>query len=228
MAHDDIDAAKRRASESAIDSLKDETIIGLGSGSTAKHAIEILGAEVNDGREVLGIPTSHQSRELAIEEGIQLTSLAETNGSVDVVIDGADQFHGSNLIKGGGAAHAREKIVGAAADRYLVVVDTSKESNGLDEPIPVEVLPNARATVRQAVERLGGNPELRDAIRKAGPVVTDNGNFVLDCSFGSISSPEALATDLATLPGVVEHGLFLDYADEIHLGTDEGVEVTRF
>jgi ribose 5-phosphate isomerase A len=132
-----------------------------------------------------------------------------------------------DLVKGGGAAHAREKVVDAAADRFLVVVDPSKEAEVLDHPVPVEVLPAARTTVAAAVETLGGDPTLRMAERKDGPVVTDNGNFVLDCAFGAMPEPGERAADLSGLPGVVEHGLFVGLADEVHVGSAEGVTVRR-
>ncbi|WP_459194582.1 ribose-5-phosphate isomerase RpiA [Halosimplex sp. J119] len=215
--------AKRRAGESAAAAVEDGTVVGLGSGSTAAHAIRALGREVDDGLEIQGVPTSFQAREIAIDVGIPLTTLDEAD--VDLAIDGADQFDGADLVKGGGGAHAREKIVDAAADRLLVVADPTKEVDVLDYPVPVEVLPDARATVADAVRRLGGQPELRRADRKSGPVVSDNGNLILDCDFGAMPDPAGLAADLSALPGVVEHGLFVDFADEVHVGTEADVTV---
>ncbi len=170
-----------------------------------------------------------QSRELAREAGIPLTSL-DAVGSVDVAIDGTDQFDRETgaLIKGGGAAHAREKVVDASADRFLVVADPSKAARGLDASVPVELLPAARRPVESAVRDLGGEPTLRAAERKDGPVVTDNGNLVLDCAFGALSNPGALATDLARVPGVVAHGLFVDLADAVLVGTEDGVETRSY
>ncbi|QGA81380.1 ribose-5-phosphate isomerase RpiA [Halomicrobium sp. LC1Hm] len=217
------DDAKRAAGESAAEAVEDGMVVGLGTGSTAAHAIRAIGAAVDAGLDVTGIPTSFQSRELARDAGIPLTDLDAAE--VDLAIDGADQVAGGCLIKGGGAAHAREKIVDTAADRLLVVVDPTKEADVLDHPVPLELLPAARRPVAAAVERLGGEPALRRAERKDGPVVTDNGNLVLDCAFGAIADPAALAADLATIPGVVEHGLFVGVADEIHCGTDDGVAV---
>jgi len=219
------DAAKRAAGESAAETVEDGMVVGLGTGSTAAHAIRALGEAVDAGLDVTGVPTSFQSRELAREAGVPLADLDEV--SVDLAIDGADQIAGGDLVKGGGAAHAREKIVDTAADRFLVVVDPTKEADRLDYPVPVEVLPAARTTVADAVEGLGGDPDLRQAERKDGPVVTDNGNLVLDCDFGEIDEPAALAVDLSALPGVVEHGLFVGDADEVHLGTADGVAVTE-
>ncbi|WP_436923318.1 ribose-5-phosphate isomerase RpiA [Halosimplex amylolyticum] len=215
--------AKRRAGESAAAEVRDGTVVGLGSGSTAAHAIRALGREVDGGLDVEGVPTSFQAREIAIDVGIPLTTLDEAD--VDVAIDGADQFAGADLVKGGGGSHAREKIVDTAADRFLVVADPTKEVDVLDYPVPVEVLPDARTTVADAVRRLGGQPELRRADRKSGPVVSDNGNLILDCDFGAMPDPAGLAADLSALPGVVEHGLFVDYADEVHVGTETDVTV---
>lgn len=219
------DAAKRRAGESAAERIEDEMVVGLGTGSTAAHAIRRLGARVDAGLDIEGIPTSFQSRELARTEGIPLTTLAEA--TPDVAIDGADQVADGVLIKGGGAAHAREKVVDTAADRLLVVADPTKEADVLDKPVPVEVLPDARTTVAAALENLDGDPTLRAAERKDGPVVTDNGNLVLDCDFGDIADPETLDTALSGIPGVVEHGIFVDCADEIHVGTPEDVRIDR-
>jgi ribose 5-phosphate isomerase A len=223
MNEDAIEAAKRRAGESAAERVDDGMVVGLGTGSTAAHAIEALGQRVDAGLDIEGIPTSFQSRELARETGIPLTTLSDA--TPDVAIDGADQVADGVLIKGGGGAHAREKVVDTAADRFLVVVDPRKERETLSEPVPVEVLPSARRPVRDTLADLGGTPILRDAARKDGPVVTDNGNLIFDCEFGSIDQPARLADDLASIPGVVAHGLFVGVADEIHVGTEDGVRV---
>jgi len=247
-ANDGAEAAKRRAGESAADRVDDGEVVGLGTGSTAAHAIRALGRAVDAGLDVRGIPTSRQSRALAREAGIPLTTLAEA--TPDVAIDGADQAaplddapdgghtapsepaagalaaaDGTTLVKGGGAAHAREKVVDAAADRLLVVVDGSKLAATLDHPVPVEVLPDAVPTVRERLVDLGGEPTLRAAERKDGPVVTDNGNPVLDCAFGTVAEPAALARNLEGIPGAVAHGLFVDLVDELHVGTADGVAV---
>ena len=231
---------KRRAGESAAAAVTDGDVVGLGTGSTAAHAIRRLGERVDAGLDVRGVPTSFASRELATEEGIPCLDLPEAVGpdgpGIDVAVDGADQVatggegsdapvSGGALIKGGGAAHAREKLVDAAADRFLVVADPSKESPRLDRSVPVEVLPAGRTAVAAAVRDAGGEPTLRRAERKDGPVVTDNGNLVLDCAFGEITDPAALSGTLSAVPGVVEHGLFVGLADEIHVGTESGVRI---
>ena len=219
------DDAKRRAGESAADAVSDGAVVGLGTGSTAAYAIRELGRRVDSGLDIRGIPTSHGARRLAREVGIPLTTLAEA--TPDVAIDGADQVADFELIKGGGAAHAREKLVDSAAERFLVVVDETKLAEPLDADVPVEVLPDAVPVVERELEALDGTPELRAAERKDGPVVTDNGNLVVDCAFGAIADAEALAADLSALPGVVEHGLFVGLADEIHVGSEDAVDVRR-
>jgi len=219
------DAQKRRAGESAARTVSDGDVVGLGTGSTAAAAIRALGRRVDSGLDVRAVPTSHQSRQLAVDVGVPLTTLAEA--TPDVAIDGADAIADPSgaaaLIKGGGAAHAREKLVDSAADRFVVVADPSKVVGTLAAPVPVEVLPDAVPVVEAELSALGGDPTLRAADRKDGPVVTDNGNLVLDCSFGGIDAPGTLAAEIASLPGVLEHGLFVGLADEIRIGTDDGV-----
>ncbi len=217
--------AKRRAGERAADLAEDGMVVGLGTGSTAAHAIRALGRRVDSGLDVSGIPTSYQSADLARESGVPIVTLDDS--LPDLAIDGADQIAGFDLIKGGGAAHAREKLVDDAAERFVAVVDPSKEVGTLDHAVPVEVLPSARDPVSKAVESLGGEPELRTAQRKDGPVVTDNGNLVLDCGFGPIAEPAGLAGALSAIPGVLEHGLFVDRVDAVYVGTDGGVEERR-
>jgi ribose 5-phosphate isomerase A len=217
-------AQKRRAGQRAAEFVADGDVVGLGTGSTAAAAIEALGEAVADGTSIRGIPTSYQSRALALEAGIPVTALDAVDG-IDVAIDGADQVADAALIKGGGGAHAREKIVDAAAERFVVVVDPSKEVSVLSHPVPLEVLPSARPPVMAAVRELGGTPRLRDADEKDGPVITEQGNLVLDCDFGTIEDPAGLAASLAGIPGVVEHGLFVGLADDIVVGGPDDVRV---
>jgi ribose 5-phosphate isomerase A len=219
------DAAKRAAGERAADAVQDGTTVGLGSGSTAAHAIRAIGRAVDAGLDVRGVPTSFAARQLAIEAGVPLAGLDEVD-RIHLAIDGADQVTpDGDCVKGGGAAHAREKVVDAFADRLLVVVDPSKEVDVLDHPIPVESLPDAWSTVADRVEALGGEATLREGERKDGPVVTDNGNLVLDCAFGAIDRPTRLAAELSATPGVVEHGLFVGLADAVYVGREDGVDV---
>ena len=225
------EAMKRRAGESAAETVTDGDVVGLGTGSTAAHAIRALGERVADGLSITGVATSFASRELALDAGISLVDLAAVTepdaDGIDVAIDGADCVAGGDLIKGGGAAHAREKLVDAAADRFVVVADATKCTDVLAHPVPIEVLPSGRGVVATSVAAAGGEAAVRRAERKDGPVVTDNGNLVLDCAFGPIEAPATLAQTLAETPGVVEHGLFVGLADEIHLGTRSGVDITR-
>ena len=220
-----IEAAKRHAGEDAAAAVADGDVVGLGTGTTAAFAIRALGRQVDAGLDVRGIPTSHQSAALARESGIPQISLADA--TPDVAIDGADQVADCTLLKGGGAAHAREKYVDAAADEFVVVADPSKLADRLDHAVPVAVLPDAHPVVADAVRSLGGTPELRAAERKDGPVVTDDGALVLDCDFGPVADPAGLAADLSTTPGVVEHGLFVDLADVLVVGREDGADVTE-
>ncbi|MFC6837355.1 ribose-5-phosphate isomerase RpiA [Halomarina ordinaria] len=220
------DGAKRRAGESAAALVEDGTVVGLGTGSTTAYAIRALGDRVAEGLSIRGIPTSYQSRALAREVGIPLVTLEDATPTV--AIDGADQVADGDLVKGGGAAHAREKVVDSSAERFVVVADESKRADALSHPVPVEVLPDAVPTVEARLREEGGDPTLRAAVHKDGPVVTDNGNLVLDCDFGTVADPATLAATLSPLPGVVEHGLFVGLADEVHVGTATGVDVERF
>ena len=218
------EAAKRRAAERAADAVTDGAVVGLGTGSTTAYAIRAIGRAVADGLDVRGVATSAQSAALAREVGIPLTTLADVD-TVDLAIDGADQAADCDLIKGGGAAHTREKLVDAAADRFLVVVDDSKLADRLDRPVPVAVLADAETVVADRIRELGGEPTLREAERKDGPIVTDDGHLVLDCDFGSIDDPGELSGVLSVIPGVVEHGLFVGLADAVYVGSENGVEI---
>ncbi len=218
------DEAKRRAAESAAQQVESGMVVGLGTGSTAAHAIRALGEAVASGTEIQGVPTSYQARALAREAGIPLVTLDDARP--DIAIDGADQLQpDGTVIKGGGAAHTREKIVDTSAERCLIVADDTKSTDVLDHPVPVELLSDAVPTVERSIRALDGEPTLRTARRKDGPVVTDNGNLVLDCAFGAIEAPDALAGSLSAIPGVVEHGIFTDVADEIHVGSNDGVSI---
>lgn len=218
------DEAKRRAAESAAQQVESGMVVGLGTGSTTAHAIRALGEAVESGTEIQGVPTSYQARALAREAGIPLVTLDDARP--DIAIDGADQLQpDGTVIKGGGAAHAREKIVDASAESCLIVADDTKLTDVLDHPVPVELLSDAVLTAERSIRALDGEPTLRTARRKDGPVVTDNGNLVLDCAFGAIEAPDALAGSLSAIPGVVEHGIFTGVADEIHVGSNDGVSI---
>jgi ribose 5-phosphate isomerase A len=217
---------KRVAGESAAALVEDGMTVGLGTGSTAAHAVRAIGEAVADGLDVRGVPTSLATRALAREAGVPLVELEDVD-RVDLAIDGADQVANGDLVKGGGGAHAREKVVAGMAERFVVVVDPSKLADRLDRAVPVAVLPDARTAVAGRLRDLGGDPSLRDAARKDGPVVTDDGHLLLDAEFGTVDDPAGLASDLAAIPGVVEHGLFVDMADEVHVGRPDGATVDR-
>jgi len=208
--------------------VKDGQILGLGTGSTTHYFIEKVGMRVKEeGIEVMGIPTSYQSALLAQQWNIPLTSLDEH--SIDLAVDGADEIDPDlNLIKGGGAAHTMEKIVDYSADKLIIIADESKYVSQLGAtPVPVEVIPKAKTTVSNALKDMGAEPFVRMAVNKDGPVITDNGNFIIDAKFNEISSPIDLEIDLNTLPGVVENGIFTEMVDKVILGTKDGIrEIT--
>lgn len=203
--------AKRAAGYLAADMAEDGMVLGLGTGSTVLYALERLSCRISEGLQVRGIPTSYQTARRAIEYGIPLTTLDE-EPVPDLVIDGADQVDPRLfLIKGRGAALTREKCVAAAGLRLVIVVDKQKVVRTLSAPVPVEVIPFASRPVMARLEDLGCIPILRDGIKKDGPVITDNGNFIVDCRFDNLDDPEGLETTLAGIPGVVESGLFCGF-----------------
>ncbi len=176
------------------------------------------------GLKLLGVPTSYQSAFLAAENGIPLTTLDE-HPVLDMDIDGADQVAGFTVIKGGGAAHTREKIVALSSRKFVVVVDESKCAETLSHPVPLEVLPFARKLVEKQVAGLGGKAQMRMGVNKDGPVISDNGNFIMDADFGVIEDPVSLGEKLSLCAGIVEHGIFTN-ADVIYIGKKDGsVEV---
>jgi len=217
--------AKKRVALEAVKHVQDKFIVGLGSGSTAACVIEEIGEKIRrEGLRILGVPTSHQAMMLAVHCGVPLTTLNE-HPQLDLAIDGADQVDRElNLIKGMGGALAREKIVASAAKQLVIVVDETKlvEKLGTNHPVPLEVLPFALPTVMVRMRELGGKPVLREGKGKVGPVVTDNGNFVVDVDFGPIRAPKELDLQLKSIPGVIETGLFVGIADVVYLGKPDG------
>jgi len=210
-------AAKRAAGYRAADMVEDGMVIGLGTGSTVFHAIERLSGRIRDGLSVSGVPTSYQTAMRAREYGIPLTTL-DDNPVLDLAIDGADQADPQlRLIKGRGAALTREKCVAAAAFRFIVVIDDGKVVPRLAGVVPVEIIPFALRPAMVQLRGLGGVPFVREGVRKDGPVITDNGNFVVDCRFDVIDEPAGLEETIAMIPGVVESGLFTGYADKTTL-----------
>jgi len=219
--------AKKAAGEAAAELVKSGMVVGLGTGSTVAWTIKRLGSRVLDeGLDFLGVPTSYQAENLAIASGIKLTTLNQ-HPDLDLAIDGADQVD-FNLfaIKGGGAAHTKEKVVACSARKFVIVADESKFAEHLNHGVPVEVLPFAARLAERRLKELGGMPVLRLGKMKDGPVITDNGNFVMDVDFGVIEDPAALAAKLCRIPGVVEHGIF-DNLDELYLARAGRVEIIK-
>jgi ribose 5-phosphate isomerase A len=223
-----IEKEKKNAALEAVKHIKDGFIIGLGSGSTTAYAIEELGNKIK--REKIctsGVPTSYQAFLLAVKHKIPLTTLEE-HAVLDLTIDGADQIDDElNLIKGMGGALAREKIVASASKKLIIVADESKKVKILGEnghPVPIEVLPFAASLVAHKIREVDGKPVLREGTDKVGPVITDNGNVIIDAHFGLLQKPAELENRLRTLPGVVETGLFVKMTDIVYLGRRSGVE----
>lgn len=205
--------------------VNDGDVLGLGTGSTTFYFIEAVGKRVlEENISVKGIPTSFQSLLLAKKWNIPLTSLEEHD--IDLAVDGADEVDKkANLIKGGGAAHTKEKIIDYAASKFYVIVDESKYVENIGGvPVPIEVIPEASRTVMCALRDMGANPTIRMGQRKDGPVITDNGNFVVDAKFNEIHSPAHLEIDLNSIPGVVENGIFSNMVDKVFIGTTDGVK----
>ena len=225
---DPIQQGKQNAALEAVKHVKDGFIVGLGSGSTAAFAIKALGERIKKEKiSIMGIPTSYQAFLLAVECGIPITTLDE-HPVIDVTIDGADQLTPElYLIKGGGAAMAREKIVAASSNLNVIIADLPKKVKLLGENnqfVPIEVLPFAVALVKQKIVAMGGKPVVREGKGKLGPVITDNGNVVIDVYFGEIKNPAELAILAKMIPGVVETGFFISLTDIVYLGSVDKVE----
>ncbi len=199
---------KLNAARMAVELVEDGTVLGIGSGSTVEAFLNLLGERIRrDGIEVYGVPSSYQSHLAAVRNGIKVVDLFSYN-ELDLCIDGADQVDAKmNCIKGGGAALTREKIVASASKKVVIIVDESKLVEKLSMPVPVEVIPFAYGYVAKELEKLG-SVSLRHGSGKVGPVITDNGNFIVDCDFGVINNPEDLEVKINSIPGVVENGIF--------------------
>lgn len=218
---------KRMVAKEALKYIDDDMIIGLGTGSTTAYFIQMLGKKLMTGEleDVYGIPTSYQSRLLALESGVPVVSLDEVD-AIDLAIDGADEVDPHlNLIKGRGAALTMEKIIEYRAGAFIVLVDESKlvEYLGQKMPVPIEVIPAAWRAIKEELEVFNATAELRMGVKKDGPVITDNGNFILDAKFERIEDPLDMEIELNNIPGVVENGIFADIADIVLVGTREGV-----
>ena len=217
---------KQIVAEAAIEEVKSDMIIGLGSGSTAALMIKSLADAIRAGKlkNIRGVATSFQSEVLALELDIPLIDLASVS-QIDLAIDGADEVDpGFQLIKGGGECHVREKLVASKANQLLIVVDETKLVQNLNQsfPLPVEVLPNAWKQVQELISQMNGTSTLRMATKKAGPIVTDQGNLILDVLFNDgIKNPKDIEMNINNIPGVLENGLFVDLTDKVLVGKIE-------
>lgn len=224
----EIEEAKKNAALEAVKHVKDGFVVGLGSGSTAAYAIEEIGNRIRNERlHFLGVPTSYQAFMLAIKHRITITTLDE-HPTLDLVIDGADQIDQDlNLIKGMGGALTREKIVASASKRLIIIADENKKVKVLGEnnhPIPMEVIPFSARLIIRKIGEMGGIPAIREGNGKVGPVITDNGNMIIDARFGLVTNPTELECRLKSVVGVVETGLFVRMANTVYIGKHSGVE----
>lgn len=222
------DQEKELAARASLRFVHDGNVVGLGSGSTASQAVRLLGERVKAGLKIRGIPTSVRTQQLAASLGIPLATLDECQ-QIDVAIDGADEVDPQLcLIKGGGGALLREKVVASAARKFVVVADSTKQVAVLGKfPLPVEVIPFAQVLVAKEIAALGATVSLRK--NAAGtPFTTDEGHYILDCRFSQIPDPATLARTLSDMPGVVEHGLFVDMTDVVLIGKgNQVIELRR-
>jgi ribose 5-phosphate isomerase A len=221
------DQEKEAAARASLKFVKDGQVVGLGTGSTAAYFIQLLGEQVKNGLHVRGIPTSVRSRDQALSLGIPLTTLDECL-QIDVTVDGADEVDPQlRLIKGGGGALLREKIVASATKQLVIVADATKRVPVLGKfPLPVEVIKFAQALVAKKIEALGAHAALRRGA-DGTPYLTDENNYILDCRFGQISDADGLAKQLCNMPGVVEHGLFIGMASVVLIANGSEIAELR-
>jgi ribose 5-phosphate isomerase A len=225
----DSDRRKREAARRALALVKPGMKLGLGSGTTARHFVDLVGEQVKGGLDIVCVATSEATETQAKALGIRVSTLDDI-AELDLTVDGADEVDPQlRLIKGGGGALLREKIVASASKRMAVIVDSSKMVPVLGAfPLPVEVVPFGLAATRGHIERAFAGLSLAGPIRLRGgpkPFVTDGGHYILDCALGAIGEPERLAESLSRIPGVVEHGLFIGLARAVFIAGPEGVQV---
>lgn len=223
---------KQEAAERAVEDVKPGMRLGLGTGSTADFFVRALGARVRAGMDVIGVPTSERTRALAESEGIELATL-DTLAELDLTVDGADEIDSQlSLIKGGGGALLREKIVAAASREMIVIADATKKVATLGQfPLPIEVVPFGLCATRHAIRSGLRSLGFPDALDLRGgdehPFVTDGGHYILDARLGAIENPRQLADMLVAVPGVVEHGLFIGLAKKAYVAGPGGVEILQ-
>lgn len=221
------DQEKEAAALASLKFIRDGNVLGLGTGSTAAYMVKALGERVRAGLKIRGIPTSVKTRELAASLGIPLTSFDEVQ-QIDVTIDGADEFDPQlNLTKGGGGALLREKIIASASKTVVIIADSGKQVAMLGNfPLPVEVIPFAEALIFKRISALGATVTLRQG-KDGKTFITDEGHHILDCHFGQIPDPPALARKLSDMPGIVEHGLFIGMASVVLVAKGSEVQELR-
>ncbi len=223
-----LDELKKEVAEKAVECVKDGMIVGLGSGSTTRYALLKIAKLLKEGKlkNILGIPSSEATKHESLRLGIPLTTFEE-HSRIDLTIDGADEVDPDlNLIKGGGGALLREKVLSQASSREIIIVDETKLSNSLGEKwaLPIEVIPFAVNIIEEFLLKIGAKSV---SLRKNGDdhlFITDEGNHILDADFGIIDNPKELATKLSEKAGIVEHGLFIDLAHEVVVATSNGIK----
>ncbi|AMM54883.1 ribose-5-phosphate isomerase RpiA [Pyrococcus kukulkanii] len=223
-----VEDMKKAVAKEALRYIEDDMVIGLGTGSTTAYFIQFLSEKIQKGEleEIYGVPTSYQAKILAMEYGVPVVSLDQVD-AIDVAVDGADEVDPNlNLIKGRGAALTMEKIIEYRAGTFIVLVDETKLVDYLCQkmPVPIEVIPAAWKAILEELSIFNAEAELRMGKKKDGPVVTENGNFIIDAKFQRIEDPLDMEIELNTIPGVVENGIFADIADIVLVGTKEGVK----
>ena len=224
------DASKKNAGYCAADMVCDGMVVGLGTGSTVFYAMERLAEKIRGGMKIVGIPTSYQAERRAREYGIPLATLHDYT-ELDIAIDGADQVDPNGyLIKGRGAAQTQERCVATAARLFVVVADAGKQTESLSAPVPVEVIPSAATLAAKLLSAMGGTPVVREGVKKDGPVITDCGNWIIDCTFSEIPDPMALETEINNIPGVLSCGIFAEFTgkSKIVIGNRESAEILLF
>ncbi|MFT6556395.1 ribose-5-phosphate isomerase RpiA [Sneathiella sp.] len=217
------DEQKAAAAAAAVEYIKDGMVVGLGTGSTASKMVDLVGERVKEGLDIIAVPTSEATKQQAEALGINVVGFDDVQ-VIDLTIDGTDEVDPQmRLIKGGGGAHLREKIVASLSDQMIVIAESKKMVEHLGAfKLPVEVIPFSAHALLPKLEALGCTPTIRE--KDGQPFYTDENNLVIDCAFEKIDDPEELAQTLSLMPGVVEHGLFIDNADIVLIGTDDGIK----
>ncbi|MFW9830544.1 MAG: ribose-5-phosphate isomerase RpiA [Candidatus Thorarchaeota archaeon] len=224
------DEEKRFAAEAALNHVSDGMCVGVGTGSTVEIFIELLVEKIaSENISITAVPSSYATEIKLHDSGISTIPLSRVTG-LACAVDGADEVDSNlALIKGGGAALLREKIIAEASEQVVIIVDASKvvKTLGTRMPVPVEILPADLSLSMARIQKLGGSPMVRQAQRKAGPIITDNGNFILDVTFPQIPGPAKLERQLNAIPGVLENGIFPNQADVVYVGQETGAKLLQ-